>query len=231
MAEFLEWMMQADQMLGELISRYGDLVYLFLFLIIFIETGLVVIAFFPGDGLLFSAGIFAASGALELGILLPLLSLATIAGNTSNYFIGKYLGDQLVHAKKIRLIRRSHILRTNKYYEKYGGRALVLGRFIPIIRTMVPFVAGIGRMNFRSFFLFTLIGGMAWTLPLTLGGYFFGDIQWVQENFLLIYLLLWVLTLGPLLWDVIWMRTRTMFAKRPYPRTRWLRRNGRSDQD
>ncbi|MCB9283069.1 MAG: VTT domain-containing protein [Lewinellaceae bacterium] len=222
---------ETNEVLFSLVERYGAFTYLFLFLIIFCETGLVVTPFLPGDGLLFSAGILAASGKLEIWYAAPLLLSAAVLGNLSNYFIGKYLGDQLVHAKKIRLIRRSHILRTNKYYEKYGGRALVLGRFIPIIRTMVPFVAGIGRMNFRSFFLFTLIGGMAWTLPLTLGGYFFGDIQWVQENFLLIYLLLWVLTLGPLLWDVIWMRTRTMFAKRPYPRTRWLRRNGRSDQD
>ena len=144
MAELLEWMMHADQMLGELISRYGSLVYLFLFLIIFIETGLVVIAFFPGDGLLFSAGLFAASGSLELAILLPLLSIATIAGNTSNYFIGKYLGHRFFQRKDT--VWAQQLQKARRYHERYGPWAVALSRFFPFMRTLAPFVAGLTRM-------------------------------------------------------------------------------------
>lgn len=220
MEDFFAIFFNTSEVLFDFVHRYGAMTYLLLFLIIFCETGLVVTPFLPGDGLLFSAGILAAADKLEIWYVAPLLLAAAILGNTSNYFIGKYLGDRLVQAKKIRLIRRNHILRTNQYYAKHGGKALILGRFIPVIRTMVPFVAGIGRMEFRPFMAYTIAGGAIWVLPITLGGYFFGDIVWVQKNFLLIYLLLWILTLVPLLWDIIWMRMQVMFTKRPYPRTR-----------
>ena len=218
-----------SEVMFDFVERYGALTYLLLFLIIFCETGLVVTPFLPGDGLLFSAGILAAAEKLNIWWVGPLLLSAAILGNTSNYFIGKYLGERMVHAKKFRLIRRNHILRTNQYYEKHGGKALILGRFIPVIRTMVPFVAGIGKMKFRPFIQYTILGGMIWVLPITLGGYFFGDIVWVQKNFLLIYLLLWVVTLVPLLWDILVMRLQMMLAKRPFPRTRLLRRKKRED--
>lgn len=224
MEDFFAIFFDTSTVLFNFVDRYGGLTYLLLFLIIFCETGLVVTPFLPGDGLLFSAGILAAAGKLEIWYAAPLLLAAAILGNTSNYFIGKSIGEKLIHAKKFRLIRRNHILKTNQYYEKHGGRALVLGRFIPVIRTMVPFVAGIGKMNFRPFMNYTILGGAIWVLPLTLGGYFFGDIPWVQKNFLLIYLLIWVLTLVPLLWDLVWMRVKLMFAKRPYPRTRLMGR-------
>jgi membrane-associated protein len=224
MEDFLAIFFDTSTVLLNFADRYGPLTYALLFLIIFCETGLVVTPFLPGDGLLFSAGILAAAGKLDIWYTAPLLLGAAILGNTSNYFIGRTIGERLVQAKKVRLIRRNHILRTNQYYEKHGGRALVLGRFIPVIRTMVPFVAGIGKMTLRPFMIYTIIGGCIWVLPLTLGGFFFGDIPWVQQNFLLIYLLIWVVTLIPLLWDIIWMRLKLMFAKRPYPRTRLMRR-------
>ena len=227
MEDLLAIFLETNEVLFDFAQRYGPVTYLLLFLIIFCETGLVVTPFLPGDGLLFSAGILAAAGKLEIWYVAPLLLSASILGNISNYFIGKYLGNRLVYGKKLRLIRRSHILRTNQYYEKHGGRALILGRFIPVIRTMVPFVAGIGRMNLRPYLFYTIIGGAIWTLPYTLGGYFFGDIPWVQENFLFIYLLTWIGTLIPLTWDVLRMRTRLMFAKRPFPRTRLLKRRNR----
>lgn len=227
MQDILAIFFNTSEVLFDFVERYGALTYLLLFLIIFCETGLVVTPFLPGDGLLFSAGILAAAGKLNIWYAAPLLLAAAILGNTSNYFIGKYLGDRMVHGKKIHLIRRSHILRTNQYYEKHGGKALILGRFIPIIRTMVPFVAGIGKMKFPRFLNFTVLGGMIWVLPYTLGGYYFGDIVWVQKNFLLIYLLTWVATLIPLLWDIIMMRLRMMFAKRPIPRTRLLKKKPR----
>jgi len=224
MDDILAIFFETNEVLFDFVEQYGALTYLLLFLIIFCETGLVITPFLPGDGLLFSAGILAAAEKLDIWYTAPLLLSAAILGNISNYFIGKYLGHRLVHAKKVKLIRRNHILRTNQYYERHGGKALILGRFIPIIRTMVPFVAGIGRMNIRSFVVYTIVGGIIWTMPLTLCGYFFGDIVWVQKNFLLIYLLLWVVTLVPLTWNIIWQRLRLMFIKRPYPRTRLLRK-------
>lgn len=224
MEDFFAIFFDTSTVLFNFVDRYGALTYALLFLIIFCETGLVVTPFLPGDGLLFSAGILAAAGKLEIWYAAPLLFAAAVIGNASNYFIGRTIGEKLLLAKKVRLIRRNHILRTNQYYEKHGGRALVLGRFIPVIRTMVPFVAGIGKMSFRPFMLYTVIGGAIWVLPLTLGGFFFGDIPWVQQNFLLIYLLIWIVTLVPLLWDIIWMRLKLMFAKRPYPRTRLMKR-------
>lgn len=224
MEDFFAIFFNTSEVMFEFVERYGAFTYLLLFLIIFCETGLVVTPFLPGDGLLFSAGILAAADKLNIWWALLILLSAAILGNTSNYFIGKFLGNRMVNAKKYRLIRKNHILRTNQYYEKHGGKALILGRFIPVIRTMVPFVAGIGKMKFRPFMNFTVLGGMIWVLPITLGGYYFGESIWVQKNFLLIYLLLWILTLIPLLWDVIVMRVRLMFAKRPLPGTRRLGR-------
>lgn len=185
MAELLEWMMQADQMLGELISRHGGLVYLFLFLIIFIETGLVVIAFFPGDGLLFSAGLFAASGTLELAILLPLLSVATIAGNSSNYFIGKFFGHRFFRKKGTAWARQ--LKRAHQHHERYGPWAVALSRFFPFMRTLVPFAAGLTRMPFRLFTPYNILGGIAWIAAYVLAGYFFGEIPWVKRHYGLIF--------------------------------------------
>lgn len=206
MAELLEWTMQADQMLGELLSRYGDFVYLFLFLIIFIETGLVVIAFFPGDGLLFSAGLFAASGALELGILLPLLSVATIAGNTSNYFIGRYLGHRFFRKKNTVWARQ--LKRAHWYHERYGPWAVALSRFFPFMRTLVPFAAGLTRMSFRLFTPYNILGGAAWVAAYVLAGFFFGEIPWVKQHYGLIFsvliaalALVLVYGIGKALWD------------------------------
>ncbi|MCB0582654.1 MAG: VTT domain-containing protein [Phaeodactylibacter sp.] len=206
MAELLEWMMQADQMLGEFISRYGNLVYLFLFLIIFVETGLVVIAFFPGDGLLFSAGLFAAAGSLELAVLLPLLSVATIAGNTSNYYIGRYLGHRFFQKKDTvwaRQLRKAH-----QYHERYGPWAVALSRFFPFMRTLVPFAAGLTRMSFRLFTPYNILGGMAWICAYVLAGFFFGGVPWVKRHYGLIFsglilflLLVLIYGIGKAFWD------------------------------
>ena len=196
-------------MLGELISRYGDLVYLFLFLIIFIETGLVVIAFFPGDGLLFSAGLFAASGALELGILLPLLSLATIAGNTSNYFIGKYLGHRFFQKKDTVWARQ--LEKAHQYHDRYGPWAVALSRFFPFMRTLVPFAAGLTSMSFRLFTSYNILGGIAWITAYLLTGFFFGEIPWVQRHYGLIFSGLLLALLLVLLYGIVkalWSRYR-----------------------
>ena len=205
MAELLEWMTHADQMLGELIFRYGWVTYLILFLIIFIETGLVVIAFFPGDGLLFSAGLFAAAGSLELAILLPLLSIATISGNISNYYIGRYLGHRFFQKKNTVWARQ--LEKAHQYHERYGPWAVALSRFFPFMRTLVPFAAGLSRMSFRLFNPYNIIGGLAWACAYLLAGFFFGEIPWVKSHFGLIFsglilglLLVFLYGVGKALW-------------------------------
>lgn len=209
MTDLLYWFLEIDDHLMDLAHIYGPLTYFILFMIIYSETGLVVAAFLPGDGLLFSAGVIAAAGALNIWALVPLLILAAILGNVSNYFIGRYLGKRMVAAKRWRLIKQKDLDRTHAYYEKHGGMALILGRFLPVVRTLVPFVAGLGRMDYVDFMRFNIIGALAWVTPLTFAGYIFGDLPWVQSNFGLIYLGLVVVTAIPLLWgamNVLWRR-------------------------
>ncbi len=200
MYELLEWMMNADQMLGQLIREYGNLTYLLLFLIIFIETGLVVVAFFPGDGLLFSAGLFAASGALDLALLLILLSIATILGNTSNYFIGRFMGHRLFKSEKTMWGRQ--LQKAHKYRERYGPWAVAISRFFPFMRTLVPFAAGLTRMSFALFTPYNIAGGIAWITAYVLAGYFFGEIPWVKEHYGLIFSILLLALLLILLFGI-----------------------------
>lgn len=185
MNELLDWMVNADQHLGAFIGQYGELTYLLLFLVIFIETGLVVVAFFPGDGLLFSAGLFAASGSLDLALLLGLLSIATIAGNTSNYLIGKYLGHRFFRNE--RSVWTQQLKKACSYHERYGPWAVALSRFFPFMRTLAPFAAGLTRMPLRLFTPYNILGGLAWVGAYLLAGYFFGEIPWVKNNYGLIF--------------------------------------------
>ncbi len=181
MGEFIELMLNADEVIGELITTYGTLVYLILFTIIFIETGLVVVTFFPGDAILFSAGIMAASGELNLSILLLLLSFASILGNTSNYLIGHFLGVRFL--KKEKSQRNQYLEQSFIFFKKHGDKAIVASRFIPFFRSFVPFVAGISSMNFRRFTLYNIIGGFLWIAVYLLLGFFFGEIPWVKKNY------------------------------------------------
>lgn len=202
MQEIFEFLINAEDHLLEFSHQYGMWIYVLLFLIVYSETGLVVMAFLPGDGLLFSAGVIAASGAIDIEWVLILLFIAAVLGNTSNFFIGRYFGDRLL-VSRWKLIRQKDLDRTHLFYEKHGGKALVLGRFLPLFRTFVPFVAGIGHMDFHSFNRYNFIGALAWVPPLTLAGYFFGEIPWVQQNFGLIYLALVVVTAIPIVWGAI----------------------------
>ena len=209
MQELLDLALHADQLLEEIIAKYGHLTYLILFLIIFIETGLVVVAFFPGDGLLFSAGVFAAAGMLDWALLLLLLSIATTLGNTSNYFIGKYMGHKVFRGGKTiwsRQLDKAHL-----FYEKYGALAIALSRFFPFMRTLVPFTAGITGMSFHLFTPYNILGGVAWISVYVLAGYFVGDIPWVKANYGLIFSGLILLILLALISGVIksiWTRKR-----------------------
>jgi membrane-associated protein len=177
-----DFILNLDVYLDQIIANYGSLTYAILFIIIFIETGLVVTPFLPGDSLLFAAGAFAALGSLNIFLLLALLTVAAILGDTVNYWIGHFFGEKLVANPRIP-IKKEHIEKTQKFFDKHGGKTIILARFVPIIRTFAPFVAGIGKMHYGQFISFNFIGGIAWVLLLTLTGFFFGNIPMVKDNF------------------------------------------------
>lgn len=183
---------------GWIVTLGAVWVYVPLFFIIFMETGFVVTPFLPGDSLLFTAGIFAADGGgLNIGALLVLMSLAAILGNTSNYWIGRGLGKGIVESGKVKALTSERLERAHAFFDKYGMLAVVLTRFFPIIRTIAPFVAGMGRMSFGRFTMFNIIGGVAWVSLFTLLGYFFGGVSFVQENFELVIVGILVVSLIP----------------------------------
>ncbi|TSC58527.1 MAG: membrane-associated protein [Candidatus Peregrinibacteria bacterium Greene0416_19] len=195
-ALFLEFLLHLDVHLDLIIQHYGALTYAILFLVILCETGLVVTPFLPGDSLLFAAGAFAARGSLDPLILFTLLSAAAVIGDTLNYAIGHFLGPR-VFRMKIPFLNHEHLMRTEEFYERHGGKTIVLARFIPIIRTLAPFVAGVGSMKYGRFIGYNVIGGIVWVALFVFGGYFFGNIPWVKENFTLVILAIIVLSLVP----------------------------------
>jgi membrane-associated protein len=193
----IDFILHLDVHLGQIITTYGPLTYGILFVIIFIETGLVIIPFLPGDSLLFAAGAFAALGSLNIFILIPLLMFAAILGDTVNYWIGHFFGEKLIANPKIP-IKKEHIEKTQAFFDKYGGKTIILARFVPIVRTFAPFVAGIGKMHYGNFISYNIIGGMAWVLIATLAGYFFGNIPFVKENFSLVILVIVIISVLPM---------------------------------
>ncbi|HBO10617.1 TPA: DedA family protein [Candidatus Collierbacteria bacterium] len=182
-----DFILHIDVHLGAIIQTYGVLSYAILFAIIFVETGLVFFPFLPGDSLLFAAGAFSAIGSLSLGWVLGLMMVAAIIGDTVNYWIGHFFGEKLVENPKIP-INREHIEETQRFFDKHGGKTIILARFVPIVRTFAPFVAGIGKMKYGQFFSYNVIGGTSWVLIATLAGYFFGNIPFVRDNFSLVVL-------------------------------------------
>jgi len=182
----IDFVLHLDKHLAEIVQDYGLLTYAILFITIFIETGLVVTPFLPGDSLLFAAGAIAAIGDLNVLVILVILMAAAIAGDTANYWIGHYLGQKIVDNPKIRFINQKHIDKTEEFYRKHGGKTIILARFVPIVRTFAPFVAGVGKMDYRKFISYNVIGGMAWVTLFTLAGYFFGNIEFVENNFSLV---------------------------------------------
>jgi membrane-associated protein len=192
-----DFILHIDVHLGQLISTYGMATYAILFVIIFIETGLVFTPFLPGDSLLFAAGAFAALGSLNIFVILILLSLAAIFGDTANYWIGHFFGEQLIAHPKVP-INKEHIEETKKFFDKHGGKTIILARFVPIVRTFAPFVAGIGRMSYRHFISYNIIGGISWVFIASLSGFFFGNIPVVKENFSLIILAIVLISVIPM---------------------------------
>ena len=188
MLEFFQMVLHIDQTLGVWVEQYGAWVYLVLFLIIFAETGLVVLPFLPGDSLLFIAGAFGATGHLDPVLLGALLIVAAVTGNTVNYAIGRYIGPRVFTAN-IRFLDRAALLRTHAFYEKHGGKTIVMSRFAPVIRTFAPFVAGVAEMNAVRFQLFNISGAVLWVVSLIMAGYFFGNIPIIKEHLNTIVLL------------------------------------------
>jgi len=186
-----------DQHLAEVIQRYGPHTYTLLFLIVFMETGLVVTPVLPGDSLLFAAGSFAALGALRFWPLFFLLGAAAIVGDTVNYAIGAYLGPRVFHYQRSRLFNPDHLRKTHEFYERYGGKTIIIARFVPIIRTFAPFVAGIGKMSYARFLAYNVTGGVLWVAICLGAGYFFGNLPLVKKNFSLVILAIVAVSLLP----------------------------------
>lgn len=185
-AAILDFIIHLDKHLGALIQNYGTWSYLILFLIIFCETGLVVTPFLPGDSLLFAAGALAATGALDHWLLFALLSVAAILGNTTNYWIGYLVGPGILKREKIKFFKKEYLDRTHKFYEKHGGKTIIIARFVPIIRTFAPFVAGVGFMTYWRFNLYNITAGIAWVGIFVFGGYYFGNLPYVKDNFTIV---------------------------------------------
>ncbi len=182
----VDFILHIDTHLDVLISGYGVWVYLILFLIVFCETGLVVTPFLPGDSLLFAVGAFAARGSIDLASCLILLAAAAILGDTVNYWAGQVIGPRVFHSERSRFLNRKHLMRTHEFYERHGGKTIIIARFIPIIRTFAPFVAGIGRMSYLYFVSYNIVGGLVWVAIFVTGGYFFGNLPIVRRNFTLV---------------------------------------------
>jgi membrane-associated protein len=198
--EFINYLvdlfLHLDKHLHEIISQYGTLTYAILFGVIFAETGLVFTPFLPGDSLLFAAGTLAALGSLNVHLLFILLAFAAVLGNTTNYWIGSYLGHKLVE-KNSRFLNKEYLEKTHHFFEKHGGKTIVITRFMPIIRTFAPFVAGMGAMTYSRFFFFNLAGGVLWCASFIYGGYFFGNLPLVKNNFSFVVIAIIIISILP----------------------------------
>jgi len=194
---FVDFFLHLDRHLAEVIQAYGTWTYALLFTIVFLETGLVVTPILPGDSLLFAAGSFAALGALDVRLLFVLLSVAAVLGDTVNYAIGHFLGPKVFHYERSRFFNPDHLRKTHRFYEKYGGKTIIIARFVPIVRTFAPFVAGIGAMTYLRFLAYNVIGGVLWVAVCLFAGYFFGNLPIVKKNFSLAIIAIVILSVMP----------------------------------
>lgn len=208
--QIIDFVLHIDVYLSEIIAQYGAWTIAILFVIIFIETGVVVMPFLPGDSLLFAAGTFAARGSLSIWALLIFLSLAAILGDTANYWIGHRVGSR-AYTGEVKWVKQEHMQRTHAFFDKYGGKAIFLARFVPIVRTFAPFVAGISQMNYGFFLRWNVIGGIAWVITFTLLGFFFGNIPFVQENFELVIIAIVLISVIPAVMEAL--KARKDFRK------------------
>ena len=202
LSQILDFFLHLDKHLADIINQYGTLTYVILFLIIFTETGLVVMPLLPGDSLLFAAGALAAStGALDPLVMIPLLIVAALLGDNLNYFVGKFFGATIKKRERILFFKREYLEKTEAFYEKHGGRTVIIARFIPIVRTIAPFVAGAGSMTYSRYIVFCIVGALLWVPSMTMLGYFFGNLPIVKQNFELVVFGIIGLSVLPMVWE------------------------------
>ncbi len=205
-AALWDFAMRLDVHLAAFIAEYGAWVYALLFVIVFCETGLVVTPFLPGDSLLFVVGTLAAAGGMDIGLVMALLVTAALCGDNVNYWIGRWAGPKVFRAEDSRWFNRRHLDRTHAFYERHGGKAIIIARFVPIVRTYVPFVAGIGAMPYARYLAFCIVGALVWVVSLSLLGYWFGNLPVVRENLLVAILIIIALSVSPGFFA--WLRAR-----------------------
>ena len=211
MTEFFDFILHAEEHLRVFIENYDTLVYALLFAIVFCETGLVVTPFLPGDSLLFAVGALAAQGLIDWRIVVPLLLVAGIMGDSVNYAIGKWIGPKVFHFESGWFFRQEYLHKAHAFYEKYGGRAIILARFVPIVRTFAPFVAGVGTMNYSKFFLYNVTGAVLWVGLFIGGGYAFGNLPFVQSNMKVVIFGIILVSIAPILWELF----KAHYGKKP----------------
>lgn len=211
---FLNFILHIDKHIDFIIRTYGVWSYFILFLMIFCETGLVVIPFLPGDSLIFAAGAFAAKKSFNIIILYIMLCFAAVLGDTVNYEIGRFLGKEIFEKEKIRFIKKENLIKTKDFYERHGGFTIIIARFMPIIRTFAPFVAGIGKMKYLRFISYNAVGGIAWVTLFTFAGYLFGNIDFVKKNFSIVIYAIVLISLIPAL--VTYLKSKLENKKMPH---------------
>jgi membrane-associated protein len=199
--QLIDFILHIDKHLAEIVTTYGTITYGILFLIVFCETGLIILPFLPGDSLLFATGSLAAIGTLNPHLAFVLISIAAILGDTINYSIGRYFGERIL-ASNTKLIKKEHIDKTQNYYDANGAKTIILARFIPIIRTFAPFVAGVGKMNYSNFIIYNVVGGIVWTAIFVYAGYFFGQLEIIKKNFGLVVIVIILISVLPIVFEV-----------------------------
>lgn len=203
LSTFINLILHLDTSLQWVIQTYDTWTYAIIFIVIFCETGLIITPFLPGDSLLFAAGAFAALGSLNLAALFTLIFIAAVLGDFVNYSVGNYVGPKIFKKEKSLLFNKDYLMRTEEFYEKHGAKTIIAARFMPIIRTFAPFVAGIGKMNWLKFVAYNIVGALLWCILFLFGGYFFGNIQIVKENFTLVIMAIIVISFIPVIKEVI----------------------------
>lgn len=197
--ELINFILHIDESLASIINLFGPLTYVILFLIIFAETGLVVTPFLPGDSLIFAVGTFAGGGYLNISFIYSILLIAAILGDTVNYWLGHHLGVRVFSKGNSRIFNKSYLEKTSEFYKKHGGKTIILARFVPIIRTFAPFVAGVGKMHYSTFISYNVVGGFIWVTSLTFAGYFFGQIPLIKNNFEYVIIGIVLISIFPIL--------------------------------
>ncbi len=197
LTQFIDLFLHLDKSLSTVIQTYGSTTYIILFVVILCETGLVVLPFLPGDSLLFAAGAFAAKGDMDITLLFLTLCIAAISGDSINYEVGRLIGPRIARREKSRFVNKEHIAKTHEFYEKYGAKTIIIARFIPIIRTFAPFVAGFGNMGYKKFLHYNVIGGIAWVAICLFAGYLFGNIPLVKQNFTMVIFAIIIVSILP----------------------------------